>query len=100
MVAATKYPRKNIRKAVQCPYECHSSTDDLNPVQNLDELCSAMTWTANTGAIFALEKIDLPLVDTSIALEAAGGDVLMLVKEMNGNMFIMKYSLIPTFATL
>jgi hypothetical protein len=46
-------------------------------VQSLDELCSAMAWNANTGAIFA--KNDLPLVETSTALEAVGGDISFLV---------------------
>jgi hypothetical protein len=45
----------------------------------MNEVCSAVAWNANMGAIFALEKNDLPLVDVSTALEAAGGDVVFLV---------------------
>jgi hypothetical protein len=68
-------------KATDISWACPSSiaAKDNNPVQNLDELCSPMVWNANTGAIF--EKIDLPLVDTSLSLEAAGGDIVFLVSE-------------------
>ena len=70
MVAANKYRYLRI------------DNDAKNQVPKLDELCSAMAWSANTEAIFALEKIDLPLVDTFIALEAAGGDILFLVSTL------------------
>ncbi len=79
-----------MHKAVDFSCEFPSSLPAHNPVQNLDVLCSALAWNAATGAIFALEKIDLPLVDTSIALEAAGGDILLLVRPNRAVLLITK----------
>ena len=56
-----------------------SSVPAHNSAQDLDAIYSALAWNANTSAIFALEKNDLPLVDTSIALEAACENVVFLV---------------------
>ncbi len=79
MVTSKVNTRMDMHKAADISRECPLSNKKSNSVQNLDELCSAMDWNAKTGAIFALEKIDLPLVDTSIAIGAAIGDVSFLV---------------------
>ena len=96
MVAA-EYPRKNMHKPVEFLFDSNSSSIDAhNQVQNLDAMCSGIAWNANTEAIFALEKIDLPLVDTAIALEAAGGEIISLVN-ISCKISIMKQLLISTF---
>ncbi len=81
MVAAHEYPRQDMHRPAddQCTNDFPSSKSAFSSVQNLDELCSAVAWNANTGAIFALGKNDLPLVDIAIALDAASGDVSFLV---------------------
>jgi hypothetical protein len=80
MVAAQECPHQDVHKAGdQYMNDIPSSKSSFSSVQNLDELCSAVAWNANTGAIFALEKNDLPLVDIATALDAASGDVSFLV---------------------
>ena len=70
-----------MHKAIDIPNEFSPFAAHNNGALNLDELCSGTAWNANTCAIFVLEKFDLlvPLVDTSISLEAVGGDVVSLV---------------------
>ncbi len=80
MFAGNECAHQDMHKGVDFESEYPASLPAQSSVQNLDALCSALAWNANTGAIFALEKIDLPLVDTSLALEAAGGDVACLVR--------------------
>ncbi len=73
-------PRMELHNAVEIACEFPSSLAARKSTKILDEMCSAMAWNTQTGAIFALENIDLPLVDTSIALEAASGDIVSLVR--------------------
>ena len=64
---------------------------DLPSAPPCDQLLSPITWSSSTESISACKQDDLPLLEESIALEAACGDLDALVIKFKICVFAIHY---------